>query len=233
MSALAVLREPTAEEASRWHRPRKQPVLTRLRALSDCLEQEGNVRLVKRTAAGTELVVDAPGGTTWRVTFREEQITIQRGPALVPPEGAPVDAAVYLGDACALVEVLQLGSGFYVQSDELIGFDPVGECPACRMEVFEWQDACVGCAADLHPDPPGAVAEDARARRVVDAMLRHEMIELVSPRGRRSVERAVAAFYAMSGARAGVLLSIFMEMPDVAEVYCDESALFQILSRIH
>jgi hypothetical protein len=57
-------------------------------------------------------------------------------------------------------------------------------------------------------------------------------MELASPRGRRNVEKAVAAFYAYASERPSVLLGLFMDMPDVAEVYCDEDLLYRVLHRI-
>jgi hypothetical protein len=78
----------------------------------------------------------------------------------------------------------------------------------------------------------GEDEHDGRAQRVTDFLLRHEMIELVSPRGRRNVERTVSLYYAYNGANADVLHGLLMDMADVAELYCDAKDLHRVLGRI-
>jgi len=58
------------------------------------------------------------------------------------------------------------------------------------------------------------------------------MVELASPRGRRNVEKTVSLFFAYDGDDPAVLLGLFMEMADLAEVYCDEVELGRVLRRI-
>lgn len=231
-SALATLREPSPDEASQWHKPRAGTAAARMHLLADFLAEDEAVRVVKRTDAGAELLFTAAGGVTLRVNLRPDVIDVRVGPFVVQSGTEPPPRDRYLDEASCLVEVLQLGTGFYVSSDELLGFDPVGACPGCGLEVYEWQDECGICDAKLHPLAAGEDEHDARARRVVDVLLRREMIELVTPRGRRNVEQTVSAFYAHGAAAPEVLLSLLIEMPDVAEVYCDASALRQALVRI-
>ncbi len=231
-SALATLREPSVEEASRWHKPRKNPPAVRMKTIVDVLMEDPTVRVVKRTDASAELVIDTGAGTTVRITIRPDEIDVRAGLVLLQREGKTASRAAYLDEVSSLVAMLQLGSGFYVFSDELIGFEPSGGCPACGVEVYEWQDECVLCNAKLHPPSPGEDEHDGRSRRVVEVLLRRRMIELVSPRGRRNVERTVSAFYAYGTATSDVLLGIFMDMADIAEVYCDEDDLHQVLFRI-
>jgi len=231
-NVLATLREPLPEAASRWHKPRQQPSAVRLKALLDFLLEDPTMRVLKRTDAVTELVADTGDGTSLRLSFGREHIDVRIGPFLLQPNQQPVAHTAYIDAVSALVEVLQVGSGFYVESDELIGFEPRGACPSCGVEVFEWQDTCELCEAPLFTLRPGEDEDDARAQRVVDVLLRRGMIELASPRGRRNVERNVAMYFAYGGMATGVLLGIFMDMADVAEVYCDETELSRVLVRI-
>ena len=232
MSSIAVLREPSAEQASRWYKPRKQPALARIQLLADLLQQDEGIRLFKRTDVGADVVIEMAGGATLRVTMRPEQIDVRPGPVLVGATMTLEEQAIYRSELANLLQLLQIGSGFYVFSDDLVGFEPVGDCPACHIEVFEWQEDCEACSEKLYPLRPGEDEHDAHAKRVVDALLRRKMIELVTARGRRNVERAISAFYAHGNAAVEVLLGILIDMPDVAEVYCDEMQLLHVLARV-
>jgi hypothetical protein len=228
---LATLREPAPAEASRWHKARKSPARARLDLLINFLLEDQHVRLVKRTPTAADLVVDAGEGRTFRLGFRDEEVFVSVGPSVVATE-ARASHETYLDCVCSFVDVIQLATGFYVHSDELLGFEPIGACPSCDLEVYEWQEQCEICSTKLHPVPAGEDEHDGRARRVVDALLRRKMIEIVSPRGRRNVEKTVSAFYEFGTAGPQVLLDIFVEMADLAEVYCDAIELKRVLCRI-
>jgi len=229
---LATLREPSPDEASRWHKVRNNPVAVRFKFLLEFLLEEPTIRLVKRTDAATELVADPGGGMTLRLTLREDLIEARVGPYAVEQGGEPLDRDAFLDDVSGLIEVLQLGTGFYVFSEELVGFDPIGACPACGLEVFEWQEECGICDAVLHVPRPGEDEHDSRAQRVVDVLLRREMLELACPRGRKNVERTVASYYAYAGTSIEALLGVLIDLADVAEVYCDEGELGRVLQRV-
>ena len=231
-TALATLREPLPDEASRWYKPRKAPPALRLKALVGFLVEDPTIKLVKRTDTATDLVVDTGEGTCLRVRVRTETIEVRVGPVLLKPDQAPMPHEEYLDEVSSFIELLQVATGFYVFGDELIGFDAKGVCPSCGLEVFEWQDGCEACEAKLHPLRQGEDEHDGHAQRVVEVLLRRHMIELASPRGRRNVERNVSLYYAYSGTDAEVLHGIFMEMADIAEVYCDAKDLHRILVRI-
>jgi hypothetical protein len=231
-TALATLREPSHEQASRWHKARKDPPAARLRLLRDFFLEEPTARLLRRTDIATEMLVDTGTGTSARVTFGQDAIDVRVGPSLVQGDQPPVPRDVILDEISGIVEVLQAGSGFYVYTEELIGFDPIGACPTCDVEVFEWQTTCTVCDASVLLPRAGEDDHDARARRVVDVMLRRGMIELVSPRGRRNVEQVVSIFCDHGAAGPEALLALFMDMADVAEVYCDEAELRRVLRRI-
>ena len=229
---LATLHDPSPEEASRWYKPRKKPVKARLKLLAEFLVEDPTIRFTKKTTGGGELFVDTGDGTSLRLTIAGESIEVRVGPAVLRPDQGRIKHAKYVEMISEFIEVLQVGSGFYVYSDELVGFDPCGACPKCGIEVFEWQDACEICDAKLYPPRPGEDEHDARAQRVVEVLLRRTMIELTSPRGRRNVEKTVSMFYAYGSTNPEALLTLFMEMDDVAEVYCEEEELETVLVRI-
>jgi hypothetical protein len=231
-TALATLREPLPDEASRWYKPQKAPPASRLKALVAFLVEDATVRIVKRTASATELVVDTGGGTSLRVRVDRDAIEVRVGPVLLQPDQPPMPHEDYVDAVSSFIEVLQVATGFYVFSDELIGFDAKGVCSSCGIEAFEWQDACESCEAKLHALRQGEDEHDGHAQRVVDVLLRRHMIELASPRGRRNVERNVSLYYAYSGTDADVLHGILMEMEDIAEVFCDAKELQRVLVRI-
>jgi hypothetical protein len=231
-TALATLREPLPEEASRWYKPRKNAAAVRLKVLADFLLEDETVRLVKRSEKATDLVVDTGLGSSLRVSLRTDTIEVRLGPRLLQKEPDPRSHEQYLDEVSSFVEVLQVGSGFYVHSDALIGFDPKGSCPSCGMEVFDWQDSCEICDAKLHVLRPGEDEHDGHGQRVTDFLLRHEMLELASPRGRRNVERTISLYYAYNGTDAEILHGLLMEMADVAELYCDAKELQRVLLRI-
>jgi hypothetical protein len=231
-TALATLREPLPSEASRWYKPRKSPASARLKVLADFLLEDETVRLVKRTEAATELVVDTGEGTSLRVTLRPDSIEVRLGPVLLQADKKPLSHDDYIDMVSSFVEVLQVGSGFYVYSDEMIGFDAKGSCPGCSMEVFEWQDECEICGAKLHVLRPGEDEHDAHAQRVVEVLLRRHMLELVNARSRRNVEKTVSLYYAYNGENPDILHGLLMEMPDVAELYCDAHELSRVIERI-
>lgn len=229
MSLLCTLREPPPEEASRWHKQRASTA--RLDAIAKALARDPAVRQVKRVGGTTDVLLDTGRGTSLRLTIKGDCIEARSGPVLVGEEQGPRHD-VYLDAVSEIIEMLQVGSGFYVYSEELIGFDPSGACPACGMEVFDWQDQCEICDAALHVPRPGEDEHDGHAQRVVDYLLRRKMVELASPRGRRNVEKTVSLFFAYDGDDPAVLLGLFMEMADLAEVYCDEVELGRVLRRI-
>lgn len=229
---LATLRDPTPEEASRWFKPRKKSVEVRLKLLADSLATDDTFKLVKRTDTLTELLIETGHGTSLRVSFRADTIDVRLGPFLLQPDAPPFDYFRYIDEVSGIIEVIQLGSATYVYSDDLLGFDPVGTCPGCGMEVFEWQDACEMCEAKVHPPRPGEDEHDGRARRIVDVLLRRAMIELASPRGRRNIERTISAFLGYGAADTEILLGFFMDMADIAEVYCDADELERVFRRI-
>ncbi len=231
-TALATLREPPPEQASRWHKGRKDPPAARLKLLRDFFLEEPTARLLKRTSTGTELLIDTGAGTSARVAFSRDTIEVRLGPFLVQEGQPPIPRDVVLDEISGIVEVLQAGTGFYVYTDELIGFEPTGACPGCGVEIFEWQTTCTVCDASVLVPRPGEDDHDARARRVVDVLLRRQMIELVSPRGRRNVEHVVSIFCDHGAAGPEALLALFMDMADIAEVYCDEAELRRVLRRI-
>jgi hypothetical protein len=151
-NALATLRDPRPEEASRWYKPRKNAASARLKVLAEFLLEDDTVRLVKRSDKATDLVVDTALGSSLRVSIRTELETIEvrLGPRLLQKEPDPRSREQYLDEISSFVEVLQVGSGFYVYSEELIGFDPKGACPSCGLEVYDWQEDCEVCEAKLH-----------------------------------------------------------------------------------
>jgi hypothetical protein len=203
-----------------------------MKVLVDFLLEDAALRLVKRTEACAELLIDTGTGTV-RLTMRPDEFDLRAGPFLVKAREPDVQPPKRHQSLVAdVVEMLQIGTGYYVYSDALVGFEPSGGCPACGIEVFEWQDECEACDAKLYPPVPGEDEHDGRSRRVVEVLLRREMIELASPRGRRNVERTISAFYAYGTAGPDVLLGLFMDMADIAEVYCDEEELYQVLLRI-
>ena len=232
MGVLCTLREPSREEASQWHKPRKNTPAVRMQALTEFLLTDTAVQLVKRAEGATELLFDSGQGPSLRITIRLESIEARVGPFLVKGTDPQADHEAYNEAISGLIEVLQVSSGFYVYSDELIGFEPCGSCPGCGLEVFEWQGACEICEAKLHVPRPGEDEHDGHGQRVVDVLLRRNMIELASPRGRRNVEKTVSVFYAYDGGDPGILLGLLMELADVAEIYCDERELGRVLQRI-
>jgi hypothetical protein len=204
----------------------------RLKNLIEFLLEDSCARLLKRTAKATDILIDTGAGTSLRLSMLADAIELRRGPFVVKDGEGALSDEDYIDAVSAFVEVLQLGSGFYVYSDDLVGFDPIGECPKCTLEVFEWQDNCEICDAKLHVLRPGEDEHDGRAQRVVDVLLRREMIELTSPRGRKNVERTVSSFYAYGSGAPELLLSFFMDMADIAEVYCDEHELHRVLIHV-
>ena len=137
---IAILRDPTDEEASRWHKPRTKTAKVRMKLLVEFLGEDPTVKVVKRTDSGAELVVDTGNGTTLRLTLNDGAIEVRPGPCVLRSDQTPIPRAAYIDMIGELIEMLQVGSGFYVYSDELVGFDPRGACPKCGVEVFEWQD---------------------------------------------------------------------------------------------
>jgi hypothetical protein len=229
---LATLHAPDPEEASRWHKPRPDVLPARIQLVIDFFLEEPAARLLKRTSATTEFLIDSGVGTSLRLTIRPDTVEVRVGPCLLQGGEEPMARDEFVLHACGIIEILQLGTGFYVYSDELVGFDPSGACPECGIEVYEWQEVCVGCETKVQVPRPGEDEFDAHARRVVEVLLRRQMIELTCPRGRKNVERVVSTYFSCSTASAGVLLGIFMEMADIAEVYCDEVELRRVLWRI-
>jgi len=228
---LAVLHEPTPEQASRWYRPRIPSVAARFDALTDFFQGESGVRVVKRSPGAAELLIDVSGRPV-RVRLHGAEIELRSGLSLIPAEPAALPSHRYLYDleVAVLVEACQLGTGFYVYSEDLVAFEPSGDCSACHAEVFVWQEKCGFCSKLLYPDEED---HEEHAKRITDFLLRQRMIELVSSRGRRTVERVVAAILNQPGATPDTLLhSFLMDLPDVAEVYCEERALFQVLYRV-
>jgi hypothetical protein len=229
---LATLREPAPEEASRWHKPRKTPLGARLGALINFLVEDEHVKVVKRTGANADLVVDAGSGASFRLSFRDGVIEVRVGPSVVSGDDAPTLGPGYLDCVASFVEAIQLGTGYYVYSDDLLGFEPTGSCPGCGVENFQWQDTCDLCTTKLYPVQTGEDEFDGRSRRVVSVLLQRKMIEIATPRGRRNVEKTVAAFFEYGTAGPQVLLDIFVDMADIAEVYCDALELRKVLCRI-
>jgi hypothetical protein len=232
VSLLCTLREPGPEEASRWHKQRATDLSVRMTAIADALVREPTAKLVKRTPLATELLLEAGHGACVRLTVKPDCIEARLGPFLVTEGHPEATRGLTMEAVSEVIEMLQVGSGFYVYSEELIGFDPAGACPSCGMEVFEWQDRCEICDATIHAVRPGEDEHDGHAHRVVDVLLRRKMIELASPRGRRNVEKTVSVYFAYEGEDAAILLGLFMDMADLAEVYCDEHELGQVLRRI-
>jgi hypothetical protein len=193
-------------------------------------------RLMKPSPCGTEIdVADVPGSAPappFRITLTRTRFELRRRPALVRP-GGPLETSAELIQPSHFATILQMASSFYVFSDELLGFEPVGECASCRREVYEWQDVCLSCERPLYVPKPGEEPYSGRAKRVAAALLRHKMIELATPRGRRALETAIAAYYELDAPAPEALLSLFLDMPDIAEVYCDEVRLLYLLCRVH
>lgn len=65
--------------------------------------------------------------------------------------------------AGSVAERLQDATGWHVESEKLLGFDPAGRCAGCGAELFEWQDVCGACGAevpDTGADPLDGAHED-------------------------------------------------------------------------
>jgi hypothetical protein len=233
---LAVLRPPSPQEASRWYRGAPELGQRHFDVLVETVLEMPGARLVKPGPCSVEVdVADVPGSapaSPFRITLTPTRFELRRRPALVRP-GEPRNASAELIQPSHFATVLQMASSFYVFSDELLGFEPVGECAPCRKEVYEWQDVCLSCDRPLYPPRPGEEPYAGRAKRVAAALLRHEMLELATPRGLRALETAIAAYYELGTAAPDALLSLFLDMPDIAEVYCDEVRLLYLLCRVH
>src|ERR1700723_3704605 len=102
--ALATLREPTPEEASRWYKPRKNPVASRLKLLIEFLAEDETIRVVKKAETGAELLVDTGAGTTLRLLFRPSEIDVHIGPFLIEAGKEPIARATYVDEVSSLIE---------------------------------------------------------------------------------------------------------------------------------
>jgi hypothetical protein len=213
---------------SRWYKPRTAAVALRTKFVTDCVVQSTRSRVLSRAEGRTDLLVNGRGGETIRVAVFTDEIDVRMGPALVRG-AAPSPSDDDDPNVTELVQAMQIATGFYVYSDALVGFEPTGECPDCGVEVYEWQSECERCKACLRPCGVGADENELRAKRIVEVLLRRRMIELTTPRGRPNVERMVVAFLENEEATVRVLFRIFLEMPDIAELYCDEAELTKVL----
>jgi hypothetical protein len=232
---LAVLRPPTREEASPWYTGAPELGEGHLAAVVETVLEMPGARLMKRGPCCAEIdVADVPGAAPappFRITLTPARFELRRRLELVRP-GAPRETRVELIQPSNFATVLQMASSFYVFSDELLGFEPVGECAPCRREAFEWQDFCLTCEHPLYERKPGEEPFSGRAKRVATALLRHKMVELATPRGRRALETALTAYYELDAPAPEALHSLLLDMPDIAEVYCDEARLFYLLCRV-
>jgi hypothetical protein len=228
---IATLRTPYEDEASRSWKPRPLPVEEVIAAIVLGMRERGSLRSARVAGDTTHLLVDMPQGASVSLSLRRDAFEVRVGPRLVDAHTEP-STSDYLDRVSDLLEGLQVISGFYVFGDDLVGFDPAGACPGCGVEVFEWQHTCDDCGAPLLQPATGVDELDARARRLVQVMVRREMIELATPRARKVVEETVSAFLEHGRAGAGVLLTLLIETEGVAEVYCDAAELARVLRRI-
>ena len=150
------------------------------------LANEG-ARTLRRTADSLEIAVDMGTGQNLGVLVREGEVRILTGhdddsPQVDEEHGEAIeedDDSEGEDVAGSLISKIQAASGWHVESEHLLGFDPSGVCPACELECFEWQERCSDCDAELEgaepreprdpeePDegPRQAPPSSARARR--------------------------------------------------------------------
>ncbi len=100
-------------------------------------------RVLQKTAEGLEIAVDTGTGQNLGVTVRADEIRIMAAPddgsAQIDEEHGKLienDDDEIEDAAGELVCMLQAATGWHVDSDRLLGFDPSGDCPSCEIECF-------------------------------------------------------------------------------------------------
>ena len=184
MNLLATLRPPTRDERSLAYRDRIPPPPDMLASL-----------VTPRETA---------------IEFSEGEIRIFDKRTIVQKD---TERAVH-DEAVRALETLQLATGWYVFGPLADGFEPEGDCRACSMERFAWQDddePCPACGeapdddgahvSDAAPSPAKTSAKSAEseansafAETIVDALLQNEWIELVTSSSRKTLVRDVVEF---------------------------------------
>jgi hypothetical protein len=229
MILFAILRPP--RPTPRPARPARD-----IEQLGALLLADDSARVLGRTPDSLEIAVDTGTGQNLGVTVRAREIRIMA----VPDDKSPqideehggvleVDETDIEDAAGDLVRTLQGATGWHVDSDHLLGFDPDGVCPSCQIECFEWQDRCSACDAALERADTVEIGEDALAKRFLAALLREELIELTTRRGAQSVESSLAAYLANGWTAPARLLELLVELKEVAEVFASEDDLERLL----
>jgi hypothetical protein len=72
-------------------------------------------------------------------------------------EDDEVNAAIY-DLAYEIATALQRATGWYVDSEHF-ECEPIGSCPKCDVEAFDWEETCAACGSDLDADDEEEVAE--------------------------------------------------------------------------
>lgn len=233
MILFAILRP--ARPAPRPARPEMN-----LEKLGALLLADDGARVLGRTADSLEIAVDTGTGQKLGVTVRAREIRIKAAPddksprvdeehgGVIKVESA-VDESEIEEAAGELARKLQGATGWHVESDHLLGFDPDGVCPSCQIECFEWQDRCSACDAELERVDTVEIGEEAFAKRFLAALLREELIELTTRRGVQSVESSLAAYLANGWTAPAKLLELLVELKEVAEVFASEEDIERLL----
>jgi hypothetical protein len=233
MILFAILRPPRpAPKPARSSRPAMN--LEKLGAL--LLLADDSARVIGRTPDSLEIAVDTGTGQNLGVTVRAREIRIKAEPDDKSPRVDEEHGGVIEVDETDIEEAagdlvckLQGATGWHVESDHLLGFDPDGVCPSCQIECFEWQDRCSACDAELERVDTVEIGEEALAKRFLAALLREELIELTTRRGVQSVESSLAGYLANGWTAPARLLELLVELKEVAEVFASEDDIERLL----
>ncbi len=230
MILLATLRPPPKTRG-----PARLPF--DLASLGMILVADDAARLLLNTDDRLEIAVDTGIGQSLSVTVMEGEIRIMAEPddgavQIGEEHGGPVKAEDTVTEEAAseLCCTLQGATGWHVESDHLLGFDPSGLCPTCHIECFEWQDRCAVCDGELEREDP-TEDDDDRARHLLQSLLQEELIELTTRRGARSVESSLSTYLANGWGSPVKLLELLVELKEVAEVFASEADLARLLTR--
>lgn len=215
---LATLREPTASEASPWHRARGPKPLPELAAAlqsngARCLQEDGARAVL--VAGPVFVVLEASAATLDVRAVDSHRYNARRGNWVMNDE----DTAALAERAAWIAERLQLATGWYVTSEWLSDCDPERSCAKCGQELFAWQERCP-CEPPIHIE---------LGRRLCDLLLAEALLELETPAARARVASALGALCEES--EPARILDALVALDGVAEVFADEDDLDRLLLR--
>jgi hypothetical protein len=222
---LAVLAEPDARRRSMWHRARPQPAVAELVGL---LLVFPNAHIIQQNDASAVVAIPTQDNPL-RVSVHRSAIALDelRPEAADDDDGEDEDAPP--SDAVdamtlAILTAIQQATHWYVDSAYYDGFEPLGACPQCGVEVFVRQERCAECGSAI-PETwkPWSVLV---AEAIVEALMRDELIELSGEA--LVIEEEVSALLRDRAHTPRSLLEALTTMDGVDEVFADELAMERI-----